>query len=167
MIDLNLMTTTPHQPPAFPYRTAVATLSLAAGVAWVVNQAAIPSLLGHPEGASSAVIAAVLASWFGALMGLVPIAILSRAGVVGAMLGYFYGAAARVVMGLSVFLVATALDLPQNVLAVSLITSYLVLLTVDVIVVCRYLSALPPPPAAPSGSSVSTASSPNPSELIA
>lgn len=131
----------------FPVRSAVATFSVAALAAWALCEAVLPSLMEVSSGFSAAVGVAVFAAWLGAVAGLAPVVILSKSEGNAATLGFLYGAAARMIVGLIVFMIAgIGFELPKDVLAVALMIAYIVLLVVDVIFVCRYLSALPKAP---------------------
>jgi len=160
----------PAAQPEFPFATAVVLLTVVAGAAWGMNAAVLPAVLGEQADGPLAIATAVVAVWLGSLAGMLPVMLLSRVGASGAVFGYLYGAGARAMVGLSAFIVAAAMDLPCDVLAVALITTYLLMLVVDVILVSRYLSRLPVPPGSspgtPGSASVPPASS-NPSEVLA
>jgi hypothetical protein len=82
------------------------------------------------------------ASWYGFVMGVIPMMVLERIGDFGFMWGYLVGSVTRIVVALATagLLIKLAL-MPVLVVIVSLLVAYPVLLTVEVAVLAQYLGA--------------------------
>lgn len=125
--------------PSFPWWSSCAVLSTVALLMGVVAWLIVPAVFGQSSTCRQAILVAATVVWGSALLGLLPVSIACRWGVIPTAYGYFIGAGTRVVICLVTTVVALRLGWPAGPWATTLLGIYLPLLFVEVGLVGRFL----------------------------
>ena len=131
---------TPAEQNSFPLMRALLLLSAAAGGLYIVLRLALGLVYGELEGVGAAVDVAALVVWCSAVLGLMPVVLLARAGLMAIVYGYFIGTVVRVlIVLLATVAVLVKTPLPAVVWVVTLFGMYLPLLFLEVSLVGRFI----------------------------
>lgn len=126
--------------PAFPLLKAAFALTAMAAVLYAAAAFIIPAIFSHSQGALAGVSAMACVAWLSLLLSVVPVAAVGRFGVMPAVYAYFFGAAARFVIGLAALAVMVkVMNLPAGPVAVTLAWMYIPLLFLEAGLVGRYI----------------------------
>lgn len=118
--------------PSIGALTALSAALLA--VAWW----AVPGLLGNVSSGRQATVAAAVVAWGSSILGLVPIAVTYKRGLMPTVYGYFVGASLRVIICVVASVVAIqSVQLSTSHWAITLLGMYLLLLVLEVALVGR------------------------------
>ena len=130
---------------AFPITAALIALTVAAVASGAVAFAVVSWTVDISEASSAAPFAAIIV-WIGAVLAIVPVALVSRRGTSATISAYMAGMVGRILFCLLGALAGVELlELPSTSTLLSMVGIYLVMLLLDAALISRYLKGKDPP----------------------
>ena len=130
-----------HQP-GFPLALSAVCLTATAAVCFAVAWGVIATLYGDIPEATTTVYLIGVVVWSASILGVIPVALLGKQGVMATVGGYFTGMFIRLALCLGLCMAVVSRDLlPVGPMAVVLAMMYVPLLFVETALVGRYLWA--------------------------
>lgn len=135
----------------FPVTAVLLALTSAAVLSGAVAFAVVLWTVDVTEALSAAPFAAIIV-WVGAVLAIVPVALVSRRGTSATISAYMAGMVGRILFCLFGALVGVELlELPSTSTLLSMVGIYLVMLLLDAALISRYLRGSDPPPGSAKG----------------
>ena len=136
---------------AFPIKAVLFALTVAAVTSGAVAFAVIWWTVDVDEAAAAVPFAAIVV-WVGAVLAIVPVALVSQRGTSATISAYLAGMIGRILFCLLGALVGVELlELPSTSTLLSMVGIYLVMLLLDAALISRYLSGSDSPPGTAGG----------------
>lgn len=130
-----------HQP-GFPLALSAACLTATAAVCLAAAWGVITTMYGDSSETAAVINLAGVAVWAASIVGVIPVALLGKQGVMATVAGYFVGTGIRLALCLGLCMAVVSRDLlPVGPMAVVLVMMYVPLLFVETALVGRYLWA--------------------------